>query len=137
MSVRFRRLVGRLAVVLFLGTLGLPMLDLSWKDDFACGSAELGPRHGTDQIETAQVPLPEEHCAICHWMHAVTGAAPRPAVVVVAVARVVVVTLRAMPPPSAHDVRAVAAIATAIAAAIRTARGDASGVGERRDIARA
>lgn len=86
MSVRFRRLVGRLAVVLFLGTLGLPMLDLSWKDDFACGSAELGPRHGTDQIETAQIPLRAEHCAICHWMHAVTGAAPRPAVSVVAVA---------------------------------------------------
>ena len=79
MSARLRRLIGRFALVTFMGTLAMPMLALvhiSWNDDPTCESDELGPRHAAAQVEAPQAPTAAGHCAVCHWMRAITGAAP-------------------------------------------------------------
>jgi len=79
MSFRLRRWIGGLLLTVFFGASAVPLagaLHPSWTDDLACGAAELGPRHPTEQIEAKETPVPAAHCAICHWMRAVAGVRP-------------------------------------------------------------
>jgi hypothetical protein len=84
MSARLRQLITRLTLTAFFGALTLPVVagvDLSSIDDTACFDArDLGPRHNGVQFATEHAPLESGHCTVCHWMRAVSGATPRPAV---------------------------------------------------------
>jgi len=82
MSARLRRFVSRLTLAAFFGTFTLPVLagvHLSWNDDPACAD-ELGPRHDGAEFASQHTPIQAGHCTVCHWMRAVSGAAPRQAV---------------------------------------------------------
>jgi hypothetical protein len=80
MSARLRAAVGQCALVAFLVTFVTPLIagvHLLPSDDEACGPSALGPRHPASQFETARdAAAPAAHCETCHWIRALTGAAP-------------------------------------------------------------
>jgi hypothetical protein len=72
-----RRLVALSAIVTFAAGLCLPLLSGHFlvDDDTACDTDVLVPI--TSQPNTIQASQPEaplEHCAICHWQRAISGA---------------------------------------------------------------
>ncbi|HEX5217050.1 MAG TPA: hypothetical protein VFV98_16420 [Vicinamibacterales bacterium] len=44
--------------------------------DADAGGPVLAIGHTAAQFEAVRTPVADEHCAICHWMRAVNGAAP-------------------------------------------------------------
>jgi hypothetical protein len=76
-----------IALATFASSLTLPFLaarHLTFDDDAACGIETLVVGHSRTQFE-APTPGPElGHCALCHWLRAVSGAKPGPAVLVTA-----------------------------------------------------
>ena len=83
-SVRLRSWI---ALVAFVGALGLPLVTASHlapDDDAACGLVVLVPGSTTAEVGEAQDTLPPGHCALCHWLRAVGGAQPAVAKTVVA-----------------------------------------------------
>ena len=74
----WRRALAWIVVAVLVAAQGLPAL--SSRHLFADADAECGPvlaiGHTAAQFEAVRTPLADEHCAICHWMRAVNGAAP-------------------------------------------------------------
>jgi len=97
-----------LALGAFVGTLALPVIaarHLTFDDDTACGIDELTVVRLTTGFEPFQPAPPPGHCALCHWLRAVSGAHP-------GVARLVAtwfepVSFRPAPVRQGHDVVAV------------------------------
>jgi hypothetical protein len=79
MSARLRRLTGSLTLVVFFATFATSLAAAHQRDsdDVLCGGAELGPHHETQAITRAVDPAAASanHCAICHWMRTIAGAA--------------------------------------------------------------
>lgn len=77
MGVVTRRLTGLVAIVTFVAGLCLPLFSGHFllDDDTACQTDVLVSRTARAQaIQTAQPVAPLEHCAICHWQRAISGA---------------------------------------------------------------
>jgi hypothetical protein len=71
------RLRALLALAAFVGTFSLPLISvghLAFDDDRACGSIELAGYGADARFAPAQAPIPQNHCALCHWLRAVGGA---------------------------------------------------------------
>jgi len=79
MSPLIRRLGAWIAVTAFALGFALPLANSShpiWDDD-ACAAADVvGPTHPHQQFEGVHQPTPAGHCALCHWLRAVSSAAP-------------------------------------------------------------
>jgi hypothetical protein len=76
MSVRFRRLVASCAILIFAGTLALPLgseAHLSWNDDADCAPATAGGHHGASALQAETQTTPSGHCALCHGLRAFSG----------------------------------------------------------------
>ena len=74
LSLRLRAL---LALTALGGSLSLPLVNfshLTLDDDRACGSVVLALGHPWAQFESPRPSLPDDHCALCHWLRAVGGA---------------------------------------------------------------
>lgn len=73
----WRRALAWIVVVVLVAAQGLPAL--SSRHLFAdadAGGPVLAAGHSAAQFEAVHTPVADEHCAICHWMRAVNGAAP-------------------------------------------------------------
>ena len=74
----WRRVLAWIVVAVLVAAQGLPAL--SSRHLFADADAECGPTlaagHTSSQFEGVRNRTADEHCAICHWMRAVNGAAP-------------------------------------------------------------
>jgi hypothetical protein len=80
LTVRVRAWV---ALGAFVASLALPFLaarHLTFDDDAACGADTLSTGHARTQFEAPQPATPLGHCALCHWLRAVSGARPGPEV---------------------------------------------------------
>jgi hypothetical protein len=44
-----------------------------------CPEDLVGSAHPIDQFESVLPPVDSDHCPLCHWLRAVSGAVPRPA----------------------------------------------------------
>jgi len=79
MSLPGRRIRAWVTLAAFLGTLAIPVATLGHftpDDDAACGPVIGAPGHASTQVEVPRpAPVPQ-HCALCHWLRAVGGAAP-------------------------------------------------------------
>jgi len=87
----------------FVASLALPFLaarHLTFDDDAACGVDTLSTGHARTQFEAPQPAAPLGHCALCHWLRAVSGARPGPEVHVNA--RLDAVTARIPPVRQGH-----------------------------------
>ena len=87
MRPRALRIRACVALTAFVGSLALPFLaarHLTFDDDAACGLETLSIGHTRTQFEAAQPTAPFGHCPLCHWLRAVSGARPGPAVQVTA-----------------------------------------------------
>ena len=76
-----------IALATFAASLVLPFLaarHLTFDDDAACGIETLAIGHPRAQFEAAQTAPLVGHCALCHWLRAVSGARPGPAALVTA-----------------------------------------------------
>lgn len=76
-----------IALATFAASLALPFLaarHLTFDDDAACGIETLAVGHARAQFEAPQAAPQVGHCALCHWLRAVSGAKPGPAVLVTA-----------------------------------------------------
>ena len=76
-----------IALATFAASLTLPFLaarHLTFDDDAACGIETLDVGHPRAQFEAAQPGPQVGHCPLCHWLRAVSGAKPGPAVLVTA-----------------------------------------------------
>lgn len=76
-----------IALATFAASLTLPFLaarHLTFDDDAACGIETLAVGHTQAQFEASQPGPQVGHCALCHWLRAVSGAKPGPAVLVTA-----------------------------------------------------
>ena len=70
-----RRLAAWIAILSFAAGLILPAsISAHAPDDrdAAWGAAGLLAGHPTDQIEPVRDPADDDHCAICHWLRALT-----------------------------------------------------------------
>lgn len=77
MVLTAKRLRAWVALAAFLGSVGLPFVSASHMladDDAACGQVSLVNHHPVVQFERSTPASPLEHCAICHWQRAVSGA---------------------------------------------------------------
>ena len=78
----FRRASAWVVLAAFVSSLAVPVLGTGHaqlEDDASCDPYVLGGGHPTEQFEVVLPPLADDHCAICHWLRAVGGAAPRAA----------------------------------------------------------
>jgi hypothetical protein len=76
-----------IALATFAASLTLPFLaarHLTFDDDSACGIENIVLGHARTQFEAPQPGSAVGHCALCHWLRAVSGARPGPAVLVTA-----------------------------------------------------
>jgi hypothetical protein len=76
MSARIRRLVASCAILIFAGTLALPLgseAHLSWNDDADCAALTGGGHHGASALQAENRAAPSGHCALCHWLRAFSG----------------------------------------------------------------
>jgi len=76
MSVRFRRLVASCAILIFAGTLTLPLgseTHLSWNDDADCAPRTGGGHRGAPALQAEKQTKPSGHCVLCHWLRAFAG----------------------------------------------------------------
>lgn len=74
-----------MALASFAASLALPFgaaRHLTFDDDAACGFETLAVGHSRTQFETPQPSPQVGHCALCHWLRAVAGARPGPAVLI-------------------------------------------------------
>ncbi|HKV98381.1 MAG TPA: hypothetical protein VJN96_01090 [Vicinamibacterales bacterium] len=72
-----------IALATFAASLTLPFLaarHLTFDDDAACGIETLVLAHPRVQFEAPQPGPQVGHCALCHWVRAVSGARPGPEV---------------------------------------------------------
>ena len=74
--MRLQRVRAWVALTAFAAALALPLVavdHLALDDDAACGSVAL--RFGPDRptLGPATAPGTEGHCALCHWLRAVSG----------------------------------------------------------------
>jgi len=79
MSARFRRLVASCAILIFAGTLTLPLeseAHLSWNDDPECAPLAGGGHRGASALQAEKQTAPSGHCALCHWLRAFSGVSP-------------------------------------------------------------
>ena len=79
-----RRLVGHFAIAAVLFGFVLPLLTPAhsiWETDRDCGPVLTSEDHQTTHFEGVLPPVTAEHCALCHWLRSVGGAAPRAAMV--------------------------------------------------------
>jgi hypothetical protein len=76
MSVRLRRPIGHLLLAVFFSTFAtsLAASHLRGSDDPLCVS-EFASRHPVPTIAATTPANDVSHCAVCHWMRAVAGAA--------------------------------------------------------------
>jgi len=76
-----------IALATFASSLALPFIaarHLTFDDDAACGIDTIAIGHSSTQFEASQ-PAPQVgHCPLCHWLRALSGARPGPAVLVTA-----------------------------------------------------
>lgn len=73
------RLRAWVALSAFVASLALPFLaaeHFTFDDDAACGVDTLSTGHAKTQFEVPQPAPPLGHCALCHWLRAVSGARP-------------------------------------------------------------
>jgi hypothetical protein len=87
----------------FVASFALPFLaarHFTFDDDAACGVETLSTGHANTQFEAPQPAVPLGHCALCHWLRAVSGARPGPEVHVTA--RLDAVTTRIAPVLQGH-----------------------------------
>jgi hypothetical protein len=77
MSARFRRVVASCAILIFVGTLALPLgseTHLSWNDDADCAlMTEGGGHHSPSAIQAEKQTESSGHCPLCHWLRAFSG----------------------------------------------------------------
>ncbi len=79
------RLRAWVALCSFVGGLTLPFVadrSLTFADDAACGLEVLAVGPAGAHFEAPATPAPSGHCALCHWLRAVSGARPGPAILV-------------------------------------------------------
>jgi len=82
MSAALRRLVASFAVLVFAGTLALPLgaqTHLSWNDDPDCAFWTASAGHRPTAVKAQNEPQQTGHCALCHWLRAFAGASLTPA----------------------------------------------------------
>ena len=92
------------ALSAFVASLSLPFLaaqHITFDDDAACGADELSTGHAKTQFDVSQPSAPLGHCALCHWLRAVSGARPGPEVRVTT--HLDVVTTRIAPVLQGHS----------------------------------
>ena len=68
---------------MFLSTLSAPVLTAGHgaeSETAVCLESALGSAHPVEQFEGVRPPVDADHCPLCHWMRAVSGAAPSPTV---------------------------------------------------------
>lgn len=86
MRSRARRLVGPFAMLIvmisFLAPTFAPAHSL-WELDRDCGPVTVTADHQVRHFEAVRPPVADEHCALCHWLRSIGGAAPTAALVVV------------------------------------------------------
>jgi len=73
-----RHAIARALIATFLAGLTAPALSASHGatgDDASCGPG-LVAGHPRQQFEPVLPPVVDDHCALCHWLRAVGGAAP-------------------------------------------------------------
>jgi hypothetical protein len=83
MTTALRRWVGWLTLSAFLGAFALPLSSAShlpWGDDADCGPSVALAANRPAQLDTPTTPAPHDHCALCHLLREISGAAPVPAV---------------------------------------------------------
>ena len=77
MSVSLRRLVASFAMLVFAGTLALPLgtrKHLSWNDDSDCALLTADAGHLPTAVKAAPDSPAAGHCALCHWQRTFAGA---------------------------------------------------------------
>jgi hypothetical protein len=83
MTTALRRWVGWLTLSAFLGAFALPLSSAShlpWGDDADCGPSVALAANRPAQIDGPTAPAAHDHCALCHLLREISGAAPVPAV---------------------------------------------------------
>jgi hypothetical protein len=81
-----RRLIGHFVIAAVLIGFVLPLLAPAhsiWETDRDCGPVLTSQDHQTTHFESVVPPVTEEHCALCHWLRSIGGAAPRSTMVAV------------------------------------------------------
>jgi hypothetical protein len=71
--------LARVVLTVFVVGLAVPVLAAGHgpaEDDTFCAPFLPSAGHPTLQFEQVLPPVTGEHCAICHWLRAVSGAAP-------------------------------------------------------------
>jgi hypothetical protein len=79
MTIALRRWVGWLTLSAFLGAFALPLSaasHLPWGDDADCGPSVALAASRPAQVDTPVAPAPHQHCALCHLLRDISGAAP-------------------------------------------------------------
>jgi hypothetical protein len=79
MAGRFRRIFAPVTLVVFLASLILPLVPGAhgvWDDDMDGGVGLSPDAYAVAVVQPLPPPTPAEHCALCHWLSALAGAAP-------------------------------------------------------------
>jgi hypothetical protein len=78
MAAWLRRTFAPLTLAIFLCSLALPLVPGAhgtWDDDEDGGPGIAADHHPVTVIQNVPAPVAPEHCALCHWQHALAGAA--------------------------------------------------------------
>jgi hypothetical protein len=71
-----RRWTAWVAVTAFLGAFLLPLVTVHVGDPDVAESISLAPSHPVEQFEAVHPPVRGDHCALCHWLRAISGLSP-------------------------------------------------------------